>query len=214
MSNLRAPRTRAESGFTLLEIVTVLAVGIIIAGVGLPYMNRTLAYMKLSGVARSVANATGAVKIRSAAKYTRARLFVDRSGNSYHLEILDTSVTPLPPAGGHWVADGGTTYLPTNVLFSTGAVTSPPLNTQPVAQFGMTAFLCTDDNLVVIGNTSCIMFNSRGVPVKDDGTGNPTDWDALYISDGTNVYAVTILATGFIGTWHTPSQPVPTWVVS
>jgi hypothetical protein len=78
----------------------------------------------------------------------------------------------------------------------------------------MTAFLCTDDNLMVIGNTSCIMFNSRGIPVKDDGTGNPTDWDALYISDGTNVYAITVLATGFIGTWHTPSQSVPAWVVS
>jgi Tfp pilus assembly major pilin PilA len=213
MSNLRAHRARATDGFTLMELVVVLAVGIIIAGVAVPYVNRTLGYMRLAGVARSVSSATAATKVRSAAKFTRARLFVDRNGKSYHLEILDTSVSPLPLAGGHWVADGGTTYLPTNVSFSTGPVTTPPLNTQPLAQFGQAAS-CTDDNLAAIGNTSCIMFNSRGIPVKDDGTGNPTDADALYLTDGTNVYGITILATGFIGTWHTPSQAVPTWVVS
>jgi Tfp pilus assembly protein FimT len=211
MSNLRARRIGAADGFTLMEMVVVFAVGIIIAGVAVPYMNRTLAYMRLSGVARNVANATAAVKIRSAAKYTRARLFVDIGGNSFHLEVLDTSVAT--PAGGHWTADGGTTYLPSTVTFSTGLVTTPPVNTQPPAQFGQAA-KCTNDNLAVIGNTACIMFNSRGIPTKDDGTGNPTDSDALYLTDGTNVYGITILATGFIGTWHTPSQAVPAWVVS
>jgi type II secretory pathway pseudopilin PulG len=211
MSNLRARRLVDAGGFTLLEMVMVFAVGIIIAGVALPYMNRTLAYQKLAGIARSVSNATAASKMRSAAKFTRARLYVDLNGNSYHLEILDTSVVPLPPAGGHWVADGGTTYLPTNVTFGFGPVGTPPVNTQPA--MGQAAN-CTDDNLTAIGNTACVMFNSRGVPIKDDGTGNPTDADALYITDGTNVYGVTVLATGFIGTWHTPSAAAPAWVIS
>jgi prepilin-type N-terminal cleavage/methylation domain-containing protein len=210
MSNLRALRARANDGFTLLEIVVVLAIGIIIAGVALPYMNRTLSYMRLSGAARSVSNAVGASKMRSAAKFTRARLYVDRAGNSFHLETLDTSVLPLPPAGGHWVADGGTTYLPTSVTFGFGPITAPPSNTQTV--IGQAA-PCTDDNLAVIANTtSCIMFNSRGVPIKTNL--NPEDQDALYITDGTNVYGVTVLATGFIGTWHTPSAAVPAWVIS
>jgi hypothetical protein len=150
--------------------------------------------------------------MRSAAKFTRARLYVDRGGNSFHLEILDTNVPlPLPMAGGHWIADGGTTYLPAGVRFGFGPVAAPPLNTQPV--LGQAA-LCTDDNLATIANTSCIMFNSRGIPVKDDGTGNPTDADALYITDSTNVYGITVLATGFIGTWHTPSAAAPAWVIS
>src|SRR5262249_54719722 len=126
MSNLRALRARANDGFTLLEAMAVLALGIIIAGVGLPYMNKTLGYLRLSGVARSVSNATAATKIRSAAKFTRARLFVDLTNNAFHMEILDTNV--VPPALPHWTADGGTTYLPTTVKFGFGPVATPPPN--------------------------------------------------------------------------------------
>ena len=56
------------------------------------------------------------------------------------------------------------------------------------------------------------MFNSRGIPIKTNL--NPEDQDAVYVTDGDNVYGVTVLATGFIGTWHTPSVPTPAWVVS
>jgi type II secretory pathway pseudopilin PulG len=213
MSNLRARRNRANDGFTLMELMVVFAVGIIIAGIAVPYANKTLGAMRLAGVARSVSNATAAVKVRSAAKFTRARLYINLSGNSYHMEILDTSVTPA-----HWTADGGTTYLPSSVTFGFGAVNAPPPNTQ--ALIGQAAQCTTDEVLVGgvltpganIGNTACIMFNSRGIPIKNNL--NPEDQDALYVTDGTNVYGVTVLATGFIGTWRTPSKSPPTWVVS
>jgi prepilin-type N-terminal cleavage/methylation domain-containing protein len=205
MSNLRAHRSSGHEGFTLLEIVVVLAIGIIIAGVGVPYVNRTLGYMRLAGVARTVSSTTAATKVRSAAKFTRARLFVDLSGNSYHMEILDTSVVPTP----HWTPDGGTTYLPSSVSFGFGVVATPPPNTQTAIN---QAAPCTNDTGVVIGNTACIIFNSRGIPIKANL--NPEDQDALYVTDGTTVYGVTVLATGFIGTWHTPSQHSPTWTIS
>ena len=207
MSNLGAHRTREDDGFTLMEIVVVLAVGIIIAGVALPYMGKTLGYMRLAGVGRNISNVTAATKVRSAAKFTRARLFVDLNGNSYHMEILDTSVAP--PALPHWTVDGGTTYLPSSVTFGFGPVATPPPNTQTAIN---QAAPCTNDAGVVIGNSACIMFNSRGIPIKTNL--NPEDQDALYVTDGTTVYGVTVLATGFIGTWHTPSQATPAWVVS
>jgi prepilin-type N-terminal cleavage/methylation domain-containing protein len=207
MSNLRARRALATDGFTLLEMMAVLAIGVIVAGVALPYMNRTLGYLRLSGIARNVSNATAATKVRSAAKFTRARLFVDLNGNSFHIETLDTSV--LPPALPHWTADGGTTYLPTSVTFGWGPVATPPKDTQTA--IGQAA-ACTDDAGVVIANTACIIFNSRGIPIKPNL--NPEDQDALYVTDGTTVYGVTVLATGFIGTWHTPSASVPAWVIS
>jgi hypothetical protein len=187
--------------------MVVLAVLGVVAGVALPYMNRTLGYMRLSGVARSVSNATAATKVRSAAKFTRARLFINLNGNTFHMEILDTNV--VPPTLPHWTADGGTTYLPTGVRFGFGPVAAPPPNTQ--AAIGQAA-ACTTDAGVAIGNTACIMFNSRGIPIKTNL--NPEDQDALYVTDGTNVYGITVLATGFIGTWRTPSAAAPAWVVS
>jgi type II secretory pathway pseudopilin PulG len=205
MSNLGARRSRANDGFTMLEILFVVALLMIIAGVGLPYMNSTLAYMRLGGVARSISNATAATKVRSAAKFTRARLFVDLAGKSFHMEVLDTSVVPTP----HWTADGGTTFLPSSIAFGWGPVATPPPNTQSTIKY---ATACTDDMGNPIGNTACIMFNSRGIPIKANL--NPEDQDAVYVTDGTTVYGVTVLATGFIGTWHTPSTAAPAWVIS
>jgi prepilin-type N-terminal cleavage/methylation domain-containing protein len=208
MSNLRARRANNTAGFTLLEIAVTLAIGLVIAGVALPYMNRTWGQMRLSGAARSISNGVQVAKLRSAAKFTRARLYVDVAGSTFHLEVLDTSVTP-----NHWTLDGGTTYLPPDVTVSSGPVTTPPLNTQ--AAIGLAAS-CKDDNAVVIGGTSCILFNSRGIPVLDEQALGfpPTDADAIYLTNGTEVYAITVLATGFIGTWHTPSAATPAWLIS
>jgi hypothetical protein len=51
-----------------------------------------------------------------------------------------------------------------------------------------------------IANTACILYNSRGIPVDPSGAapnvGAPTGNDALYLTDGTAVYALTLSATG------------------
>ena len=62
-----------------------------------------------------------------------------------------------------------------------------------------------------IGNTSCILFNSRGIPVDPAGAppavGAPTGNDAMYLTDGTAVYGETISATGLIKLWRTNPAP-------
>src|SRR5215471_14587946 len=89
MSNQRTHGTRRSSsisGFTMLEMVVVIAVIGILAGIALPVMSRALAAMRLTGAARSISNLTAATKTKAAANFTRARLFVDKSTGSYHLE--------------------------------------------------------------------------------------------------------------------------------
>ena len=88
----------------------------------------------------------------------------------------------------HWTAVGGATFLSANVSFGYGIVSTPPEGTQAsIAQ----APACADDTGAGLSNTGCIVFNSRGVPV--DGSGAPTAVNALYLTDGTAVYAVTVL---------------------
>jgi hypothetical protein len=95
------------------------------------------------------------------------------------------------------VWQGGATPLSQNTSLSYGALTSPPPNTQ--AAIGQ-APSCLNDDGDKIGNTACVVFNSRGIPV--DETGAPTSADAVYLTDGTAVYSVTVASTGMIQLWR------------
>ena len=53
-----------------------------------------------------------------------------------------------------------------------------------------------------LNNSACIEFNSRGVPV--DNNGAPLSTGALYITNGNIVEGVTASATGSIQTWQCP----------
>ena len=52
-------------------------------------------------------------------------------------------------------------------------------------------------------NTACVVFSSRGVPI--DNTLTATSNDVIYVTDGNNLYGLTISQTGLIRTWSTPA---------
>jgi hypothetical protein len=76
---------------------------------------------------------------------------------------------------------------------------------------------CVNDTGVAIANTACVLFNSRGIPVAPNGAppnvGAPTADDALYVTDGTAVYGMTVSATGQIRLWRTNPTSTPAWVL-
>jgi hypothetical protein len=91
--------------------------------------------------------------------------------------------------------------------FGYGPASSPPSGTQ--AAIGQ-ASQCLDGSGHTVGNTACVIFNSRGIPV--DSTGSPTANDALYITDSSAVYGATIDAGGFVRTWQSTYTATPSWV--
>ena len=187
-----------------MEIMIVVAVTCVVTAIAVPMMSNTLGYFRLSGDARSVSNASAVAKMRAASIFSRVRLYVDLNGKSFHLESWDKT---LNMGAGGWKVEGGLTYLSTNVTFGYSPVGTAPPNTQ--GTIGQ-AVACRDDMDVPIGNTACLIFNSRGVPV------NPADFsptvDAVYMTDGTQVYAVTVVATGMIRLWRTNPTATPNWV--
>ena len=74
--------------------------------------------------------------------------------------------------------------------------------TSPQATDGLTA-----DGL--IGNTACVTFNSRGLPVDADGNLFPRH--ALYVTGDDGVFATTITTTPLIRFWSSPHLSNPVW---
>jgi Tfp pilus assembly protein FimT len=201
------PRRLATSrGFTLLQLVVVIAVMGVLAGMAVPATSQLIGNLRLSGDARGLTNTISLTKLRAASHFTKARLFVDLSGKSYRIETWQKSP-------GAWVteASDGLTYLSSNgESYSFGVVSTPPPNSQAtIAQ----SPACLTAAGATIGNTACVVFNSRGIPVTDvvGGTGGPTNVHALYLTDGTAVFGVTVSATSVIQLWRTFPLATPNW---
>jgi Tfp pilus assembly protein FimT len=184
----------------MLETLFVVAIIGVIGAIAVPQLANSLAYFRISGDARSVSNAIAVTKMRAAANFSKTRLYVSTTGRWHRVEKADGSTPP------HWTVDGGTTYLSTNSTFGYGIVGTPPPNTQGTIQ---QAAVCKDDTGADIANTACVIFNSRGVPI--DSSGVSTSMHAVYVTDGSAVYGVTVAATGMIRLWQTRPQATPEW---
>jgi hypothetical protein len=186
-----------------MELLIVVGLTGVIAAIAVPMMSNTLGDYRLRGDARSLSNAVSLTKLRSAADFTQARLYVDTSNRTFQVQIFQK--TPPP---GSWVTEGGVTYLSQNVNFGFGVVGTPPPNNQPT--IGQAA-ACLNNVGAAIGNTACILFNSRGIPIDSNAT--PTGSDAVYVTDNSAVYSVTVSVTGLISLWRTNPTATPNWAL-
>jgi prepilin-type N-terminal cleavage/methylation domain-containing protein len=186
----RRPRTahrRAERGFSLLELLIVVGLLLLLAAIGMPMMANTTADFRLTGDARSLHSAVSLAKMRAASAFSQSRLYLDIDTGTYHVDTL---------AAGAWSTAGGTGELSSGVNPGYGSIDAAPPNTQnAIGQ----APLCRANDGTTIGNTACIVFNSRGIPV--DNTGTPTTAGAFYITDGSRVFSVTVEANGMVQLW-------------
>lgn len=192
-------RSNAQRGFSLMEIMLVLAVTGVVAAIAVPMMSNSLAYYRLSGDARTTANAAGLGKMRAASVFGHERLYVDLTARSFRLETWDKTTSA-------WLADGAAGFLSQNVTYSFGVVGTAPPNTQGV--IAQSPPCKNNAGTADIVNTACIIFNSRGLPI--DNAGQPFVY-GLYVTDGTAVYGITVSATGTVRTWRTLPLVVPVW---
>src|SRR5215472_13885855 len=127
--NTRYGRNRRERGFSILELVTVIAIALIVAAVAIPGFFSMRRYLRIAGDTRDINGVIAQAKMRAAQDFTHARLRADLANNAFQLEVWDKA------GGGCWRADGnaavnpctnGAAILRTNlsqgVTFGTGGV--------------------------------------------------------------------------------------------
>lgn len=197
--------TSGERGFSLLEILMVVAIIGVLSAIALPISTNAVRYAKISGDARDISNQIAVVKMRAASKFTQARMYVDVPGKTYYVQTCDAP-SVLPCAS--WTTETGSTSLSNTVSFGYSPAGSAPTNTQTVIAQAAQCYN-TASPPVQVSNTACVIFNSRGLPVT--ATGIPTNDYALYINDGSFIYGVTVATTGFIRTWRTAYSAYPSW---
>jgi hypothetical protein len=193
----------------MLEVLMVVGITTVVAAIAVPVTTHTLGNFRLSGDARSLTNAVMLAKLRAASDFSQSRVYVDLNARSFHVETLQKN----PVA---WIAEGGTTTLSWNDRFDWAGVGTPPPNSQAAIS---QAPACVTVAGAQIANTACVLFNSRGIPVNElvgqaaPAVGAPTAADALYVTDNTAVYGVTLSATGLVRLWRTNPTVVPSWAM-
>jgi len=187
----------------MIELLVVVAIFGIAAAITMPAGGAAVGSYKLSGQAHAISYQVALAKMRAASTFTRARVFIDLAQETYRLEVWNRTTS-------NWTTEGGTEQLPRLIDFGFGDAPSPPPNTQgtstPVQAAACLVALVAAD---VVANSSCVMFNSRGVPI--DSTGAPTGANAVYITDGSAVYATTVSTTGMTQLWWTPNRADSSW---
>ena len=176
-------------GFSALELLIVVAIVIIIAGMAIPKLMSMVQNFRTAGDARDLNGTILMAKMRAASNFAQTRVHADLSAQTFWVEMEQSGATS-------WTTEGGTQFLSTGVTFGLGSLSTPPSNTQ--------ASLAQAPACPGISNTACIVFNSRGIPV--DSTNTPTANDALYVTDGNSVTGVTVLATGLTQIWRSDAS--------
>jgi Tfp pilus assembly protein FimT len=205
-------RTRQRTrGFSTLELLLVVAVSLVIAALAIPGFNQVQRTLRISGDARDLNAAINQAKLLAAADFTRARVYIDTgagTANTFHVDVWDKTNGcwhALGDTANPCLVDGTTSpaaqSLSPGVTFGWTGVGAPPPNTQTGGiQQAPTCYHSHGLGFGTASATSCTVINSRGIPIVP-ASGAPTGNDAIYITDGTQVYAVTVSPTGISQVW-------------
>jgi prepilin-type N-terminal cleavage/methylation domain-containing protein len=183
----------SQSGFTLAELVVVIAIMLIVGGLSIPNLTRAIDTSRIKGAAQTLA-----------AAYQNARILATQKNTSYQVLVSPIGITPaqicidLDGDGTCGAGDPVTTF-PAQVTLSNLGV--------PVPLGAQLTYLTTDtEHSTAPGNG--LMWNALGLPSQGSPGGaqrTATGWVQylqLQRSNGDVMYAaVTVTPTGRVKTW-------------
>ncbi len=177
---------RTNAGFSMLEILAVIAIIGIIAAFALPGAINFVKGYRLHANASAIAAQLNVTRFRATSQYTPYRLRMDTASRSTVRERLSTAYAS-PEDEETIPLDQGIRIL-----------TACPISAKP-GPIGAS---------VTAASTS-VYFNTRGLPV--DTTAAPTNNNVFYIANDNDLYdAVTVSLGGKVSVWNF-SQVTSAW---
>jgi Tfp pilus assembly protein FimT len=165
-------------GFTTVELVVVLSLSIVIAGIAIPSGQNLVRKYRLLGDTSALTSQLSLARMRAAANFANGQLTFNASASTYQVKLCTSACS----TAGNWNGDGPQLTLSPGIRFGYGSISAAAQPQSSIAQ------------------TTPIVFNSRGYPV--DSSGAATGNNAIYLTDGQGNYrAITVYADGRIATW-------------
>jgi prepilin-type N-terminal cleavage/methylation domain-containing protein len=162
LGHSRAELRPRESGFSLLELLVVVALMAVVTAVALPMFLSVQRNYRLISDARAIAGQLALARMRAANDFNQAEIVFDTSANTYQLKVYNKSTSAFD------TTEGAVYKLSSGNTFSFGAIT------------------LTAGTQASIAESSPIIFNSRGIPILSNGTA--TGSYSVYLADNKGGY--------------------------
>jgi Tfp pilus assembly protein FimT len=158
--------------------MVLLAMMAIVAAFSLPKLSSSMRSWQLAADARDIATTLTYAKLSAASQMTHCQLSFNLAHNQWSLQKYNKGT-------GNYDVQGATNQLSSgqaNSGIAFRSSSSAALSGFPTA------------------SSASITFNSRGIPI--DSTGKPTTNNVIYLSDGSDDYAVTVSLSGKVQLWR------------
>jgi prepilin-type N-terminal cleavage/methylation domain-containing protein len=191
-------RHDSTRGFSLAELMIVVSIILILVSVGIPSVMTITRNLRIRGDTQILAAQVHLARMRAAADFTHARIYLDLNANTFHLEIWNKTAgcwKTEPDSNNCTQAGSSVTPLATGDTFGLG---SQKVGPTPATLVAAQAPACTVGVAGAAGaniaNTACIEFNSRSYAV--DSTNAIVASDAIYVTNNVWTSAVTVSVAG------------------
>jgi Tfp pilus assembly protein FimT len=190
-------------GFTMIELMLVVTGIIILSAIAIPSVTGLARSFRIAGDTRDIAAQLNVARIRAAANFTHARVYIDLTRNTFQLEVWNK-------AGGCWVADSDptntcltyTSSAPSGTVinlsqgdtFGYGSIATGPTGVAPAEAPACTVGVAGPSPGATNSNTACIEYASRTYPV--DSTNKIVASDAIYIKGAEGFSAIAVSISG------------------
>jgi Tfp pilus assembly protein FimT len=186
-----------QLGFSMIELLLVVIGIIILIAIAIPSVTGLARSFRIGGDTREMAAQLNLARLRAAAGYTHARLYVNLNANTYHLEVWNKASTcwqTYEDSNACTQTTSSVVPLAPGNTFGYGSIATGPTGAAPAQAPACTSGVAGPSPGSTTSNTACIEFNSRTYPV--DTTNKVVASDAIYIQNAENYQAIAVSVSG------------------